>query len=747
VISFLAQKAPLGLSSCALALLLAAGNLAAQAAPPPGEPLEPVAVTNFTEIQRSKVYSAVRAMSPIVIDGVPNEAEWERAPVGGDFYQTDPLNGVPATQETEFRILYDDDQIYVAITAFQTDPILITELRREFSANDGDMVVVFFDTFDDDRNGFAFQTNPGGAMRDQQIAAGVANENWDGVFDVAAQVHPWGWTAEFAIPFRTLRFDDSKPVQSWGLNIQRLQRHRNEWVQWSPAPRPFRVFEASVAGTLTGMEGVRQGRNLNLKPFVLSNRQAGDVRIAGAKSFDGGGDLKFGLTSQLTLDLTVNTDFSQVEADEQQVNLTRFGLFFPEKREFFLENLGIFDICGNAGGGGGPRGGDSRCGGERDIVPFFSRRIGLSDAGQPLKMHGGARVTGKLGGFDVGLLGMSVGGEEGTLSSQWSVARLRRDILNNSQVGGFGLYRGDAEDQNHSGGVDGNFNFFQQRLNLSGVVIGSNGQTGEGLRPAGSVQISWKDPRLNLSSGFLSIDEDFRNDLGFTPRLGIRKYLNGVNTTHRFGGRIREISPRVMSRRTTDPSNRLVSAFDFIGNSLTFRDGAEFGLFRNWYIERLDEPFRVFGTTIAPGEYRFAEFNSRFSTSRARPVYLSGGYRFGDFYDGDRREINLSLGYRYNAHFQASASLARNLVDLSGGSFTTDLIGVRADAAFSPKMFLQGFVQYNTAQETVSTNLRYRFIHQPLSDLFLVFNEVRPLSGSGDALRIFSLKATRLFSF
>ena len=718
-------------------------------------------VDDFVAVQRSKVYSATRASDRIVIDGILDEPTWERAAVGGDFYQTDPQTGVPATEQTEFRVLYDEDQIYVSVVAHQRDPTIISELKREFAAVDGDVIILFFDTFDDDRNGFAFATNPGSAMRDWQISGGAPNENWDGIYEVAAQITELGWTAEFAIPFKTLRFDDTNNTQSWGFNIQRIMRNRNEWVQWSPAPRPFRIFEASVAGTLTGMEGVHQGSNLKVKPFLVANRQESGTPVPGQKNFDSGVDIKYGITSGLTLDLTVNTDFSQVEVDQQQVNLTRFGLFFPEKREFFLENLGVFDVCGNAGGGGGRgggggggggrggRGGGGRCGAERDIVPFFSRRIGLSEDGQPLSMRGGARVTGKLAGLDVGFLGMNVGGEGDVPDNNWMVGRLRRDLLTNSQAGGFFFYRRAAAegDWNRTMGVDGNFNFFQQRLNLSGAVMRAETPTTTGDNLATTVQVTYRDRIFNGSSGFVSIDDDFHNDFGFTPRLGIRKFVNNFGFTPRFSGIVLEDNPRLRFSQTLDSSNRLVTSFISLGNSLTFRDGANFTMFRNWMFERLDEPFEIQGQTVPAGDHHFNEFNFRFSSSRARRVSVNAGYRVGGFFDGNKKEINGGVGLNLSAGFQARADWGHNIVDFADGGFTTDLIGVRAAVAFSPKMFLEAFVQYNTAEETVSSNVRYRFIHHPLSDFFIVYTESRPTEGDDETFRNVSMKLTHLLNF
>ena len=717
-------------------------------------------VTDFAAVQRSKRYRAVRASSPILIDGQIEEAAWNPAQVGREFYQTDPVSGAPATEETEFRIVYDDENVYVAVTAYQEDPIIISELKREFAATDGDAFVLFFDTFNDDRNGFAFLTNPGSAMRDMQISNGVPNENWDGIYEVASLVHDWGWSAEFAIPFKTLRFRKSVS-QVWGFNVQRIMRDRNEWVQWSPAPRPFRIFEASVAGTLEGVEGVSQGRNLKVKPFLIANALGENSTLANENAFDGGLDLKFGVASDLTLDVTVNTDFSHVEADEQQVNLTRFGLFFPEKREFFLENLGLFDVCGNAAGGGGPggRGGRGRgrrggrggasCGADQDVVPFFSRRVGLSDEGQPLPIRGGARLTGKAAGLDVGLLYMRVAGLEEGPSNNWMVGRLRRNVLSNSHVGGFVFSRDAtiADSWNRVFGGDANFVLFQQRLSLGGFLMRAEDPAVPSGSYAASLQANYRAGILEATSAFVGIDENFQNDFGFVPRRGINKYLNMIALAPRFTGLILEYNPRLMLRHTLDTNNRMVTRFNAIGNSFMFRDGANFIFFRNWMFERLHEPFEIQGQVIGIGDYQFDDWNFRFMSSRARRIFGNAGYRVGGFFDGDKKEISLGAGVRYSANFQASIDWSRNIVDFEDGGFTTDLVGVRMDTSFSPKMFLQGLLQYNTAAETISTNIRYRFIHHPLSDLFLVYNEVKGIDGSIDTERAVSLKVTHLIGF
>jgi hypothetical protein len=728
-----------------LLILSAAPGLRAQGA----SAQQVAAVADYAAVQRARVYHATRTSDEIKIDGAVDETAWDAAEVGTGFYQTDPKEGIPATEETEFRILYDQDQIYVAVIAHQKESIIISDLKREFAATDGDQIALFFDTFGDKRNGFGFMTNPGSAMHDMQIAAGQLNESWDGVYEVASKIYDWGWSAEFAIPFKTLRFDDTGAEQSWGFNIQRIMRAKNEWVQWSPAPRPFRVFEPTVAGTLDGISGVKQGMNLKVKPYVLGNAHGSAGGFPGQRPADAGADMKIGLTSGLTLDLTANTDFSQVEADDQQVNLTRFGLFFQEKREFFLENVGIVDVCGNAVGPGGPGGNNGRCGAEKDIVPFFSRTIGLSPTGQPLRMRGGGRLTGKLAGLDVGMVGLNVSGvTDGAPADTWMVGRLRRDVLNNSQVGAFYFDREPASGAkwNRVEGADGNFNFFRQTLNFSGFLMRSETPTQSGGLAA-SAQMNYQSRMVTFTSSVVGIGSDFQNDFGFTPRKGILKLYDQIGLTPRFQGIVRDDNPRFIFRHTLDGEHKLVTKFDALGNTTNFRDGSSVTVFRNFMFDRLDKPFVIQGKTVPVGDYSYADAVIRFNSSRARRLNVGGSYRSGEFYNGSKKEIGASAGLRYDIHFQTSASWTRALIDLPSGGVTTDLLAVHADAAFSPKMFLQSYVQLNTATKTVSSNIRYRFIHHPLSDFFVVYNEVRPTEGTTATVRSISLKMTELVNF
>jgi len=378
---------------------------------------------------------AVETTEPPSIDGVLDEAIWTSAEPATGFVQADPLEGQPATEQTEVRVAFDDEFLYIAARCLDSDPsgVIVNEIRKDFVPREQDAFEVLLDTFLDRRNGFVFSTNAAGARADTQIAneGREVNTNWDAVWWVAATRNTEGWAAEFKIPFKTLRYEGG-PGRDWGINFARRIRRKNEVTYWSPVSRAFSIYRASSEGDLTGLPPLDPGRNIRVKPFVLGSA----TRLVGGESFDNDGtagiDVKVGVTPSVALDLTVNPDFAQAEADEQQVNLTQFSLFFPEKREFFLENSGIFyfgDIPRNS------RQPSRFRPPEEDLLLFFSRRIGLTDSGEQLPLYGGVRLTGRAGAYGLGLMTMQ--GEEfgGRPSENYTVARVRRDVLANSDVG------------------------------------------------------------------------------------------------------------------------------------------------------------------------------------------------------------------------------------------------------------------------------------------------------------------------
>ncbi|MCI0435602.1 MAG: carbohydrate binding family 9 domain-containing protein, partial [Gemmatimonadetes bacterium] len=372
---------------------------------------------------------ATRAQSPIRIDGVLDEPVWQSGEAATGFVQAEPREGQPASERTEVRIAFDDANLYIAARLFDTEPdrIVVNDIRKDFRAEDQDAFELILDTFNDHRNGYVFRTNAEGARGDQQVAneGREVNASWDAVWYVSTQQTPEGWTAEFAIPFRALRFHDgATDGMVWGINFSRRIRRRNEVSFWSPVPRAYNLNRVSLAGTLAGLPQAAGGRDLRIKPYAAARtiRETGGSRFT--ENGDAGLDLKYGIAEGLTLDFTLNPDFAQVEVDEQQVNLTQFSQFFPEKREFFLENSGVFYV------------GDAARNNrvfltptpDEDLLLFFSRRIGLTPSGREIPILAGARITGQAAGFVVGGLTMQTREDQGLPANHYSVVRLRRNI-------------------------------------------------------------------------------------------------------------------------------------------------------------------------------------------------------------------------------------------------------------------------------------------------------------------------------
>ncbi len=452
--------------SLATAIFVLAGTLVQAQTPQDGG-------INYDTARTERRLPAKRADGPITLDGRLDEASWAGAPLADKFVQNDPREGEPATYDTEVRMLYDDRALYIGVFARDPEPgaIIVNELRKDFNTGTADGFQVVIDTFHDERNGYQFAINPGGAKWDSQMSneGRDQNQNWDGIWDVGTRIGEDGWYAEIEIPFKTLKFGPDE-LQNWGVNFQRRLRRRNENSYWAPLRRIHQLSRVSMAGTYEGLQGLTPGANIRIKPYALANmNKLADVRLD--KDYDAGFDVKYGVTSGLTWDFTVNTDFSQVEADEQQVNLTRFNLFFPEKRDFFLENSGVFQFgSGNTGGGGGG-GGGGRQNASQDMIFFFSRQIGLSPAGDAIPLLAGTRLTGRVGDWSVGALNIQQREQGLSPSTNFTSLRARRDILANSDLGVMFLNKDpNGRDYNRAFGADANFRFFRDlTFNVAGA--------------------------------------------------------------------------------------------------------------------------------------------------------------------------------------------------------------------------------------------------------------------------------------
>jgi hypothetical protein len=709
---------------------------------------------DFESIRQQKIVTAVRISEEVAIDGKLDEPAWRLAVPATDFIQGTPRNGAPATEPTEVRFLYDDDNLYVGFIFFDSQParIVVNDLKEDFNSLATDSVSLYIDSLHDRRSGFSFTTNAAGAIRDAQIANdGQLNLDWDGVWFVKGSTNEQGWIAEYRIPFKTLRFTNDS-VQEWGVNMTRRNMRLNEESNWTPIPTRFRSTRLSLAGTLKGIENIAQGRNLNVKPYVigrvsqLRNNSLDQLEtrrsLTRLKDYDSGVDLKYSLTQQVTLDATYRTDFAQVEADTQQVNLTRFNLFFPEKRDFFLENAGTFSF--------GPGG---------NLVPFFSRAIGLS-GGTPVPIIGGARLSGKLGQYDIGFLSMKTDsllepGQPGhTPSNNFVVGRVKRNLFRNSWVGTLVTHRDSTVDGdfNRVYGTDAHFQFFQ-KLDLDSYILKSNTPNRAGQDLARRFQTAWRDDEITIGAEYNQVQPNFNPEVGFVRRANVSQYAGDLAWRPLFEDSdvIRNLSFTFnLDYFGGAGSGKVETRTQDAGFGVSFDNNSSVNFTVSRTFDRLLTPFGIRSNASIPaGDYNYRRYSANFSTSPSRMISGNGNTSWGEFWNGHSKSFGGGTVMKFNRHLGVDMNYSRNEVELPvpNGRFTTNLMSTRAVYAFTARAFLNAFVQYNADTHQLSSNIRFNIAHRPLSDIFLVYNDRRDLRTDRLQERAFIIKVTNLFNF
>lgn len=669
---------------------------------------------------------AYKIHSNIQLDGLLTETYWQAAPLATNFRQIQPREGQPATERTEVRVLYNDDFLYIGVICFDSEPekIVAQKLQRDSGVEDDDMFACVFDTYHDHRNAYYFATNPNGVQEDGQVVDGEfsANLDWDGVWEVKSKIHEQGWSTEFKIPIWNFKFA-AVPVQTWGINFTRIIKRKTEQVNWASWSRDNGGFlRISRAGDLLNLKELKQGFNLQVKPYTLgkSNR---DSLLAGNpigdESLDAGFDIKYGLTSNLTLDLTVNTDFAQVEADVEQINLTRFPLFFPEKREFFLESASIFQF-GEPGFFGPP-----------PLLIFFSRRIGIEGFNTIVPILAGGRVTGKVGNFSIGLLDILTEEENGLAKSHFSVVRVSRDVFQRSRIGLIFTSRANiGQNQKRAYGLDANiwvsnvleFQSFFAQTNTSG--------TGNTER-AWNIGFDFTKDHWGWFASHLFIDKNFDPAVGFVLRKDIHRSKFAFRVSPQPNGRLlRRTDIRQSLTHIANKDGRLQDwryGIRFM-NELSSGDFIDFGYAR--IFERLDHEFSFRPNIQIPiGDYNNNEVEVSIRSSAKRKFTGSAFILWREFYSGDLLNWGGGFGFVPNPHLSLEFHYDRNEVNLPQGKLNTDLLAIRVNVAFTTHLFLNTLIQYNSETNEFSTNMRLNFIHSPGSDLFLVFNESRGREG------------------
>jgi hypothetical protein len=709
-----------------------------------------------TDERPRPVLAALEVREEIRLDGILDEAVWRRGQPATDFVQAEPREGTAATEKTEVWVAYDESNLYIAAYLYDSEPdkLVVTDIRKDFGENTQDAFSVILDTFSDRRNGYVFSTNPEGARADQQVASEgrEVNRSWDAIWSVETQRRPDGWSVEMRIPFRALRFD-LEAVERWGLNFSRNIRRKNEVAYWSPIPRAYSLTRLSLAGTLVGLQPTGAGRDLRVKPYVLG----GTVREPGGTDFDGqreiGLDIKYGLTPGLTLDVTANPDFAQVEQDEQRVNFTQFSLFFPEKREFFLENSGVFYV-GDAARNLRVRQAPTP---DEDLLLFFSRRIGLNEANQAVPIQGGVRLSGQAGGLVVGGLAMRTSTFEGAPENDYAVVRLRKNVLSSSDIGGIFMMRdavGAEDDYNRVYGLD-SYIRFPEEIDWSAYFVRTESPGAPDGQYAFRTSLNREGNFNHIKLGVMEIGEGFTNDLGYFRRTGIRKYFIDWGVRPRpesFRSRgVREIHPHIVWNYYDDLDGRIVAKRFHSGVTFFFNGGGNTQLAVNNNTERIESDFQLDPRIdpIPAGSYNWDELVWTFSTNPSRPVSTSIRATVGELWTGTQKAAQLTLNFQPSYNLQASLSLSRTNADMDElGEFTRTLWTFRPNYSFHRNMFVDALIQYDPDREQLNSNVRFRLIHRPLSDLYLVWNEQRFTTGDGiPPGRSFQVKVTQMVAF
>jgi hypothetical protein len=659
---------------------------------------------------------------------------WSNINPTSGFTQTRPNEGVPATQRTEVFVGFTEDTLYIGVMAYDDNPgaILVTDSRRDSALDDTDSFQVIIDGLLDRQNGYVFGTNPAGIEYDAQVineggqggfggrggGAGGFNLNWDTTWEVEAQINEQGWSAEMAIPFTALRYG-SDDAQTWGINFQRNIRRNNEESYWAPLDRNFNLNRVSEAGTIEGIEVPNQ-RNLQITPYALAVQDRGGNLLSSQNNQEYGLDLKWGITSSLTLDATVNTDFAQVEVDDIQVNLDRFSLFFPEKRPFFLENSGQFAI-----------------GNPREVELFFSRRIGISSGAQ-IPIEGGGRLTGKIGNnTNIGLLRMRTEGAEGfSPQNDFSVVRVNQELGNRSAIGMMYVERdGDGsiigsydDDYNRTYAVDGRWGIGDYT-----VIRGWMSQTDSpGINSddtAGGVAWNYNDEDWSLNAGYSEVGENFNPEVGFLSRRGFRKIDAGWRYRYRpeNWGNLQELRPHMNFRGYWDFDGNQQTGYLHVDNHWEFNSGMEIHSGMNFTQEGVFEPFEIVdGVTVPIGDYEHEEVQLVYWSNQSAPFSVNFQTRIGGFFGGDRENLDSTIRYRVGEKFSSELTWSHSKIDLPvpGGEFEVDLARLRMTYSFTPSMSIQTLVQYNKRDDVVSTNLRFAWLQSANSGLYIVYNEV-----------------------
>ena len=654
----------------------------------------------------------------IVLDGVLDEPAWTRAQHGGEFVMQDPVLGGTPTERTEIRVVFNRDHLYIGATMFDSEPDKLkgnTRKRDEFLSAD-DRFMWTMDTFLNQQTGYFFEMNPAGLMADALMGPGGTNaREWDGIWNARVKQSDIGWVVEIDIPFRTLAFDPNAPA--WGINFQRTVRRKNEELLWTGHQRNQGLRRMATAGLLVGLKDVTQGLGLELKPYASGNLADAPGRspaVTRNGEANVGGEVTYNFTPSLRGVASINTDFAETEVDQRLVNLTRFPLFLPERRTFFLDGATFFDFANRA---------------------FFSRRIGLDARGQPQRIDIGTKVTGQAGAQDVGALYVRTGEDEGALGEDFLVLRTRRRILQQSYVGG--LYTGrttrgpDAPDARHTLGLDARLatRSFLGNKNLEGsaYLLYATNPANAGQNMSFGSFVVYPNDVWEGGVGFTVVEKQFDPAVGFTPRRGFRSanpflfYMRRPVVRHPT---VRRYGWGVGTDLITDMNNQWVTReINVRLGRVEFHSGDNVEVNVRPSYERLQDDFTISsGITLPAGrDYSFTRYEASINTANQRLVAVRPRVEWGGFLSGTRREMAFDVGIRPRPGVTINLTNEWNRVVLAEGRFSTRLHRAIIDTQFSPFMYLVNNVQYDSVSRGLGWQSRFRWIVQPGNDVFLIY--------------------------
>lgn len=660
-----------------------------------------------------------RASSHITIDGVLDEPDWQAAPTIGEIRQREPHQGDKASESTEVKLLYDSQNLYVGVMCFDSDPkhMIGTQMSRDADLSADDRIEILIDSFHDRHNAFYFATNPEGVLVDGLIIEnGQINKEWDAIWLVRTRRTEQGWSAEFAIPFKSLGFHRGQ--ESWGFNFSRTIKRKLEEDRWASPRLDVKFYQVSEAGEIAGFTDVEQGRGLDVRPFLsskaLHNRDTGND--ASAKI---GADIFYNITPSLKWTTTINTDFAETEVDNRQINLTRFPLFFPEKRAFFLENAGAFSFLNS--------------GEDADIIPFFSRRIGLLE-GAEVPILAGTKLTGKVGDYDIGLLAARTRATDFTEVKDFLVARVKRNILKQSYVGGI-FTNGDPASPTSSRTYGGDIRLFsshflgkEQNFGVDGFLLKTSNEGVKGKDSSFGFGVRYPNDLWGLSLDWKQVGENFRPALGFVPRTDVRK----LSISAEFDPRpkdflnVRQMFHEFFFTRFTNLTHNRVESWRLftapINYELNSGEHIEFNYAPQF--ERLFQPFEIAeGVTLPAGDYRFTRWRFEINTASKRRWKFDNAWWFGSYWSGHANQFETSFQYKIAPHFQTSLTLEQTFARLKEGNFVARVFVFRADYSVSPLLTFFNLLQFDNESRNLGWQSRVRWILRPGNDVFLVFSQ------------------------